>query len=99
MGGRPVLGPLALRVVLPSALDRIAELGRDLHLFARHARKCLADDLLVRARAVDVSGVEEGDAELERPFDQVHALAPGDLPPPGRAERPGPEADLGAGQI
>src|SRR4051794_15489685 len=99
MYGGPVLRALALGMVLPAALDGVAELGRDLDLIARNVRKCLAHDLLVRTGSVHVPGVEERDSELDRALDQVHALAAGDLAPPRRAQRPCAESDLRALEV
>jgi hypothetical protein len=51
------------------ALEVEAELGRDLDLVAVPGEGA-PDQLLVRVRAVDLGGVEERDAEVERPRDR-----------------------------
>ena len=53
----------------PSGVDVEAELGGDHHLVAE-GREGLADELLVGERAVDLGGVEEGDAALDGRPDQ-----------------------------
>ncbi len=89
----PALGTLALGV-LPAALgEHVAELGRQLHPVAVGSQHA-PDQLLVGALTVGVSGLEEGDPELERLAQQPLTFGFGDLSPPGRAERPGAEADL-----
>ena len=69
---------------LPSSQD-VAELRREHDLVAA-ALDRLADERLVLAglRAVDVGGVEEGDAELERPVDRRDRLGLVRLAVPGR---------------
>ena len=64
-----VLGPAVQARLLPSPLELEAELGRDHHLVADR-RQRLAHQLLVGERAVDLGGVEEGDAALDRRADQ-----------------------------
>ena len=55
--------------LLPVAVDVDAELGGDDHLVADRLQR-LADDFLVLERAIDLGGVEEGDAALEGRTDQ-----------------------------
>src|SRR5438876_7187217 len=99
MCGRPVLGTLALSVLAPALVQGVSELGGDLDGVARYALERLGDDLLVLPGAIDVSGVEERDAEVERAAQKVHAFAARDLSPPRRAQRPSAEPDLGAAQV
>jgi predicted dehydrogenase len=86
-------------------LEGVAELGRDHDAVAVGADDA-AEDLLAVARAVDVGGVEEGDAELEGAAQRGDGFGVVDLAPArglaGRAERaadrPAPEperADIG----
>src|SRR4051794_41904079 len=56
-----------------TALEVEAELGRDHDLVADRFER-LADQLLVRERPVDLRGVEEADAALDRRPDQRDAL-------------------------
>ena len=58
-----------------------AELRRDHDLIA-HRRERLTDELLVREGAVDLGGVEEGDAALTGVADQLDRLLPGREPWP-----------------
>ena len=62
-------GRLSRPACLPSRIDVEAELGGD-HDLVAHRLQRLADDLLVGERAVDLGGVEEGDAALDRRADQ-----------------------------
>ena len=66
-------GP-AVEPGLLAVLDVEAELGGDHHLVADR-RERLADQLLVGEGAVDLGGVEEGDAALDRRADQRDASA------------------------
>jgi hypothetical protein len=97
-GTVPALRALALGVLLAAGLEVVAEFGRDLDLIAV-GRKHAADQLLVGAPAVSVTGVEEGDPQLQRLLDQANAGGLRHLAPPVRAERPRPEADLRGGQV
>ena len=90
--GRPVLRPLALGVLPAPRVEHVAELGRDLDRVAIRTREGASDELLVRALAVGVTGVEEGDPELDRAPDQDVRIV--GLAPPIRAERPRAERDL-----
>ena len=56
-----------------SVVDVEAELGGDLHLVA-DGLEDLADELLVLVGAVDLGGVEEGDAGVEGGGDDVSSL-------------------------
>ena len=71
--GRLFRPPLLARL----RIDVEAELGGDHHLVAE-GRERLAHQLLVRERAVDLGGVEEGDAALDgRPDQRDHLLLVG----------------------
>ena len=72
-----VLGP-AVHAALPGLDARVeveAELGGD-HDLVADRRERLADQLLVRERAVGLGGVEEGDAALDGGADQRDHLLP-----------------------
>ena len=84
------VGPEPLERSLDAALDRLgpavepaavlaveveAELGGD-HDLVAHRLERLADQLLVRERPVDLGGVEERDAAIDRRPDQRDHLAP-----------------------
>ena len=69
--GRSRDEPSIVRV--PSSSRTIAELRRQHDLVATTGDRA-ADELLVRARAVHVGGVEEVDAELERAMDRRDRL-------------------------
>ena len=72
-----VLGPAVQAPLLPVRVDVEAELGGDHHLVAERGER-LADELLVRERAVDLGRVEEGDAALDgRPDEGDHLLLVG----------------------
>jgi hypothetical protein len=47
-------------------IDIEAKLGSDDHLFA-HGRQCLTDQFFIGEGAVDLGGVEEGDARVPPP--------------------------------
>ena len=61
------------RGCLPSRIEVEAELGGDHDLVAER-RERLADQLLVLERAIDLGGVEEGHAALDRGADQRDAV-------------------------
>ena len=76
--------PSTLRLIVSGRLSRPprscpveveAELRRDHDLVADGLER-LADELLVRERPVDLRGVEEGDAALDRRADQRDHLLP-----------------------
>ena len=74
-GPVPALRPLSLGVLLASLGEHVSELGRELDpvpMRTEHA----TDELLVRALAVGVARVEEGDAEVERLEQQALAGLP-----------------------
>ena len=64
-----VLRPAVQADVRERPAECVAELGRDHDLVAER-RQRLADQFLVRERAVGLGGVEEGDAALDRRADQ-----------------------------
>ena len=68
-----VLGPAVEARLLAVRVDVEPELGGDHHLLADR-RERLAHQLLVRERAVDFGGVEEGDAEVDGRPDQRDPL-------------------------
>ena len=69
-----VLGPaVEARLLLRLGIDIEAELGGDHHLVA-HRLQRLADHLLIGEGAIDLGGVEEGDAALYRRADQRDTL-------------------------
>ena len=80
------------RVVLRHLLDAAAHLGGDREARVRVLGEEAADELLAAAVAVDVGGVEEGDARLRRRLEHVPGVGLGDLAPVG-AELPGAEPD------
>ena len=80
------------RACLPSRIDVEAELGGDHHLAAER-RERLADQLLVGERAVDLGGVEEGDAALDGRADQRDPLLPVDRRAVAEAQAHAAEAD------
>jgi hypothetical protein len=66
----PRLPDVLRAAVQPAALARYgidieAKLGSDDHL-AAHGRQCLTDQFFIGEGAVDLGGVEEGDAALHR---------------------------------
>ena len=64
---RDVLGPAVHADLLARlGIDLEAELGGDHHLVA-HRRQRLADQFLIGEGAIDLGGVEEGDAALDAP--------------------------------
>ena len=77
VGGLPdVLGAAGqARSARPSASKREPELGGDDDLVAERCEG-FADEFLVDERAVDLGGVEEGDAALDRRPDQRDHLLP-----------------------
>ena len=88
-----VLRP-AVEAALPArrGVDVEAELGGDHHLVAQR-RKRLADQLLVGERAVDLGGVEEGDAALDGGAEQRDHLRPVARLAVGEAQAHAAEAD------
>jgi hypothetical protein len=64
--------PVDAAVARLLGIDHEPELGRDLELVAA-AGDGAPYKLLVRVRAVDLGGVEEGDAELERAIDRLES--------------------------
>ena len=69
-----VLGPaVEAGLLLRLGIDVEAELRGDHHLVAER-RQRLADHLLIGEGAIDLGGVEEGDAALDRRADQRDAL-------------------------
>ena len=88
-----VLRPAVHAALSGRPVDVDAELGGDHHLVADRLQR-FADDLFVRVRAIDLGGVEEGDAALEGRPDQadrirrLHRLAVG-LAHPHAAEADG----------
>ena len=81
-----------------AGVEHVAELGRELEPVAVR-REHPADELLVGPLAVRVAGLEEGDPELERLEQEALAGPLADVAPPGRAERPGAESDLGGLEV
>src|SRR2546421_679162 len=68
-----VLGPAA-DDLLPTGVERDPELGGD-HHFPAEGSKGFADELFVREWPVDLGGVEEGDADVDRfPEESDHLL-------------------------
>jgi len=55
----------AVKAAAVVALQVESELGRDHDLLA-YGDECFADEFFVRERAIDLCGVEEGDAALDR---------------------------------
>ena len=78
----PSLGPLALGVLLAIGVEHIAELRGQLDLVPVRGENA-PDELLVRALAVSVAGLEEGDAELEGSVEEPLAVGLADVTPPG----------------
>jgi hypothetical protein len=68
---------------LPRGIVGVAELGRDHHIVAVR-RQCPAEHLFAVAGAVGVRGVEERDAQVERPADRGGRLTVVDRTPPVR---------------
>ena len=56
-------------------VDVLGELGGDRDLVAERCER-LADELLVDVRTVDLGGVEEGDAEVDRPVQEGDHVGP-----------------------
>ena len=72
-GGADIVGPAVDALEAAVFAANVAELGRDDHPLAPLAHDT-ADQFLVRADAVHVGGVEEGDAEVERAVDRRDRL-------------------------
>jgi hypothetical protein len=68
-GGAHILGTAIDAATGAAVLADDAELGGDDDLFAKRAQS-LADQELVGTRTVDIGGVEESDAEFNRPVDR-----------------------------
>ncbi len=88
-----VLGPAVQRPVpLGHGPDVEPELGRD-HDLVAHRRQRLADQFLVDIGAIDLSGVEEGDAALDRAAQYRDALRLLERRAVGEAQAHAAEAD------
>jgi len=73
-GGDDVLGPAA-QAHVPAALEAEPELGRDDHVVPHRGQR-LAHQFLVDERAVDLGGVDEGDAAFDGAAQHADHLVP-----------------------
>ena len=91
---RPVvpLAEVVEDVVLRDLLDPPAHLGGDEDPGVRTLAQEAPDDLLAAPVPVDVGGVEEGDARLDRGLEHGQRVAVGHIAPVA-AELPGPQTD------
>jgi len=75
-------------------VEVVAKLRRD-HDLVAHVAEGFGEHRLALAVAVGVGGVEEGDAQVVRPAQQIDPLPVVFGAPPARADRPEAEADGG----
>src|SRR4030067_946117 len=98
-GGGEVLGqPLVAGALVAVAVEVVAELGADDDLVATLSQ-CIGQHRLALAVAVDIGGIEEGDAQVVGAAEEVYAVPLVGDPPPGGAHRPHAEADGGKAQV
>ncbi len=89
-GGEVVAG-VARHFLLRKAL---AGLGGDIGALAPAFAQGSGDQLLGASVAVDVRGVDEGDAVVERRMERIEGLLVFDVDPLGAANAPGAKADF-----